>query len=550
MKCRGRLLYNEVTFLDESFPMTDVATAFIEKMNPSTGQLLASYPIARADEVNRVVHKSQVAAAQWANSTLVQRASLLRAIAKALYQQADALAELISLETGKPLSDAKESDLAVAIGILHYYADSGAAILKPHTIFPDIMSVLAGRSHQEVFSPRGVIGIIAPWNYPMAIPMSGIAAALMSGNAVVLKPSELTPGVGQKIVDVIHQVLKACQHPLDLVQLLIGDGSTGAALVESSIDGLIFTGSSAVGWRIAEQLSVRNLWYSLELGGSDAMILLDGCDLEKAASYAIWGRYTNAGQACASVKRLLVPEAHVKRFTQLLQCKLSQLKVGAPDEAGSHFGPLISQKQLEQVYSQVQDSIEQGAQLLAGGERLPRDGYFYAPTLLTQVPLDSRVLTEEVFGPVLPVVPYSSLDDAIEKANQTSYGLTASVFGPTVVAEQVAQRLKCGTVLINDIGASNYAMVCAPWSGWKQSGHGVSHGVQALKELSLRKIVSTNNRFHWPILGKPLWLFGKPGQIATNERSKAILGFAHRSLRSLLPQTWLTFWESRSSTRL
>lgn len=520
----------------------------IQKINPSTGELLAQHPIATNEAVQQAVLKSQKAQQGWTQSTLKERSQLLKAIANALYQQANSLAEVISAEVGKPLSDAKDSDLGTAIGIFRYYAEVGPKTLAPQSIAPDLMSILAGRTHQETFYPRGVIGIIAPWNYPLAIPASGIAAAIMAGNSVVLKPSELAPETGKRLVELIQRVCQEQGFPIHLVQVVLGDGSTGTALLESPIDGIIFTGSERVGQHIAQQAAARSLWFSLELGGSDAMIILDSCDLDLAASYAVWGRFTNAGQACAAVKRLFVPQKHASELTQKLLDKVSQLKVGAPDETGNHFGPVISEQQLALLESQVQDAQAKGAKVLAGGQRLNRSGYFYAPTILAQVPANTRVLQEEVFGPVLPIIAYQTVDEAVQQANQSTFGLTASVFGPADQANAIAQHLTCGTVMINDIGASNYAMSCAPWGGWKKSGHGVSHGVRTLQELSLRKIVSRNQRFHWPILNKPLWLFGK--NTPTEDRSNAILAFANRHVRMLHPKTWLAFWTHRSSTRL
>lgn len=553
----GRILKEGVTTLYAFFPSwqpldynKNVMTArSFDKINPATGQLLARYSIASPEAVWDVLQKSRTAQTTWGQSALRQRASLLKAIADALYKQANTLADVMCQETGKTQSDALESDLGVAISIMNYYAETGPAVLSPQRITPDLMSILAGRSHREVFHPRGVIGVIAPWNYPLAIPASGIAACLMAGNTVVLKPSELAPQTGERLVELIQGVCQKQGLPVNLVQLVMGDGSTGAALVEGEVDGIIFTGSAAVGRQVAAQSAARHVWCSLELGGSDAMLVLEDCDLECAASYAVWGRFTNAGQACAAVKRLLVPKAHAERFIQLLQCKISQLKVGASDEPGCHFGPLISEQQLTVLEEQVQDALDKGASLVTGGHRLDRSGYFYAPTLLTQVPTDARILNEEVFGPVLPVITYKSVDEAVSIVNQSVYGLTANIFGPARQAEALAHRLHAGTVLINDIGASNYAMSCAPWGGWKQSGQGASHGAHALRELSLRKVVSANERFHWPLLNKPLWLFGKAG-ISTEDRSKAVLAFANRHPDMLNPKVWLSFWKHRSSTRL
>jgi len=413
----------------------------------------------------------------------------------------------------------------------------------------DTISWITGRAHRETYHPRGVIAIISPWNYPLAIPVSGITTALMAGNAVVLKPSELTPGTAQSLVNIFQEELQAQGFSPSLVGLVQGDGGIGAELLQQPIDGVIFTGSAAVGRKIRMVAAERGLWSSLELGGSDAMLILPGCDLELAASYALWGRYTNAGQACAGVKRLFVPAGDEPVFLKLLQEKISCLKVGGPENPQHHVGPLISESQLCLLESQVQDALDHGAKLLAGGKRLPGSGWFYEPTLLANVPKHARVLREEVFGPVLPVIAYNHFQDAVAEINATEYGLTASVFGSIDHARALAAQLECGTVVINDVGPSNYAMLCAPWGGWKASGSGVSHGERALLDLCRVQVVSVNGQYGLPFLGKPMWHFGKDHDLLAS-RSKTVLAFAGRHGSMWHPLRWLPFWQNRASTRI
>jgi succinate-semialdehyde dehydrogenase/glutarate-semialdehyde dehydrogenase len=477
------------------------------------------------------------------------RSRLLKTVLRLLYQRANDVAAIISAETGKPMADALEADIGTALGVLGYYADLGPKRLKARLIQPDIISFITGRAHWETYHPHGVIAVISPWNYPLAIPCSGLATALMAGNTVVLKPSELTPGTGSILVQIVQEALQQLRLPTDTVQLVIGDGLTGSTLVESEIDGVIFTGSERTGRRIRAAIGERGLWSSLELGGSDAMLVLEGCNLEVAASYALWGRYTNAGQACASVKRLLVPEKNLNAILGGLRQKIAQLQVGPPDNPDNHVGPLISEAQLNVLDSQVQDAIQRGATLLAGGKRLPRAGWFYEPTLLSQVPESARILTEEVFGPVLPVIPYRTLEEAISLVNASSFGLTASIFGSERQAKAIASRLECGTVVINDVGPSNYAMPCAPWGGWKASGSGASHGEKALLELSRLQVISSNRLFQMPGLHKPLWHFGRQSD-RLPLRSKAVLAFSSRQAAMWNPRTWLAFWQNRASTKI
>ncbi len=530
--------------------MSTTSARLIEKRNPATGELIATYPAFRPNEVRRVVERSRQALSQWRATSLKERAALLKRLSDALYAQADELAAIISEETGKPFHDALEADIGTALNTLNYYAEVGPSVLKNRRIQPDLISLITGRSHVETAQPRGVIGIISPWNYPLAIPVSGIAATLMSGNTAILKPSELTPATGHRLSKLFRKVINQAGLPEDILQCVIGDGATGAALVNDEVDGLIFTGGTQTGRWIREALTARGIWHSLELGGSDAMIILPGCNLEHAASYAVWGRFVNTGQACASVKRLYVPKQHLETVLKHLQSKIAQLRVGLPGDAKSHLGPLINEAQLERVDEQVQDALAHGATLLTGGKRLENEtGYFYEPTLLCDVPNDARVLQEEVFGPVLPVIAYETIEDAIRQANATPFGLTISIFGPAGKARQLAGQLHCATVVINDVGASNYAMACAPWGGWKDSGTGASHGERALRELSRWQVISTNSLFEIPGFQKPLWHFGK-SEKHLGKRSKAVLAFSGRRAFALNPVTWLAFWLHRAGTKI
>jgi acyl-CoA reductase-like NAD-dependent aldehyde dehydrogenase len=521
----------------------------ISKINPATGALLGEYPVASAEDVAEAVTQAQAAQRIWRGTSLAARTQLLEAVLQLLFDRSQAVAQTISQETGKPLADALEADIGTALGVLRYYADLGPQRLRPRPIANDTISLITGRAHWETYHPRGVIAVISPWNYPLAIPVSGMATALMAGNAVVLKPSELTPGTGQLLVALFQEALLSLSLPLSLVSLLLGDGDTGAQLLAQPIDGVIFTGSAVVGKKIRALASQQGYWSSLELGGSDAMLVLPGCDLEKVASYALWGRFTNAGQACAGVKRLFVPQSDEQALLQHLKNKVSQLKVGSPLDIANHVGPLISEAQRIVLDSQVQDALTRGAQLVAGGHPLPGPGWFYAPTLLNAVPAQARVLQEEVFGPVLPVIPYQQVDEAVAQINASEYGLTASVFGPLGQARALAGRLNCGTVVINDVGPSNYAMLCAPWGGWKASGTGISHGERALLELSQVQVLSENRMYALPLLGKPMWHFGTDSSLLAS-RSQTVLAFATRHISMWNPLRWLPFWQNRANTRI
>jgi succinate-semialdehyde dehydrogenase/glutarate-semialdehyde dehydrogenase len=523
-------------------------TSHIRKLNPATGQFIAEYPIALEAEVQASVVRARLAQAQWQETPLKKRAQILKALRNALYQQADRVAEIISRETGKPLTDSLEADIATALNLLSYYVEIGPKQLRPSLIQPDLLSLITARVHRKTWHPRGVIGIISPWNFPMAIACSGLAAALMAGNSVILKPSELTPETGNVLIEIVRDVLTTSGFSPEIAQVLIGDSSTGSRLLAQEIDGVIFTGSDQTGKLIARQATEQGFWYSLELGGSDAMIILDGCDLDKAASYALWGRFINAGQACAAVKRLLVPAHCEAPFVALLAAKMKHLKVGPPDQPENQVGPLISEAQRTLIHAQVQNAVQEGAQLILGGQPIEGAGFFYEPTLFTHVPPTARILTEESFGPVLPVIPYEDLDMAVRLANNSRFGLTASVFGPVSKARKVAKRLHCGTVVINEVGPTNYALACAPWGGWKNSGSGASHGASALTDLSRLQVISENLMYHVPFMSKPLWHFGNNAN-SLKERSKTVLALAARQCAMFNPKRWWPFWSNRASSK-
>ena len=470
-------------------------------------------------------------------------------IAQGIKQQAEALTQSVNAETGKALHDALKADIVTAIGVFSYYGRVGERVLSEKRM-PVDKSLMMGRVNVMRHAPKGVVGVISPWNYPVAIAASGIATALMGGNTVVLKPSELTPECGLQLVEIVRNALKAEGLPEDIVQVVTGDGSTGSALVNSDINHMIFTGSSAVGQQIMQSLQAQHKTASMELGGNDPMLVLPGVsqkELDTIASYALWGRFTNAGQACAAVKRLFVPENQLEKITALLTKKLPNI----PN------APLISERQRDKLHQQVTQSIAEGAQLIAGGEAARQPGYYYQPTILVlpagKNPKEITATREETFGPVLSVIPYSTVKDAVAMANDTEYGLTASVFGPNTAAQQVARQLEAGTVVVNDTGAVNYSIPSVPWRGWKNSGPGVSHGPEALLEVTNPQVITSNKLRLLPGFNKMPWHFSRnESDTAEHDLSKALLDcYATESwLEKLKPGLLKALLANRSSKKL
>ena len=341
--------------------------------------------------------------------------------------------------------------------------------------------------------PHGVVGIISPWNYPFSIPASEVLGALACGNAVVLKPSEFTP----KTALLLQDLLLSAGLDRDLFQVLPGDGALGAALVDAPIDKLIFTGSVATGKKIAVTAANKLLPVVLELGGKDAMLVLADADLDVASSAAVWGAFMNAGQTCLSVERCYVHQSVFDRFVKLCVEKAGKLRLG------EDFGPLIHANQLRIVEDHLQEAVARGAKVEIGGKRLAAENSF-APTVLTSVDPRMRVMSEETFGPLLPVVPFATEDEAIQLANDSRFGLSASVWTrDRARGEAMARRLHAGTVMVNDVIAG-FGIPEAPHGGFAESGIGRTHGRLGLEELVRTKYVDVDLL---PRISK-VWWFG------------------------------------------
>src|SRR5258708_20865110 len=315
-------------------------------------------------------------------------------------------------------------EIVPGLDLMHYFAWHTARLLRPRRI--DIGQYgFMGRSSQVIYKPLGVIGIISPWNFPWATPLAEVVMALMAGNAVVLKPSELTPLTALKIGDVFQRA----QLPKGLLEIVTGDGTTGAALTdvgpEAGLGKIMFTGSVATGKRVAASAAKHLTPTVLELGGKDPMIVLEDANLANAARAAIWGAFCNAGQACASVERCYVHESIAPRFIELVVKETGALKQGNAAEDDVDVGAMSNERQLSIVEEHIADAIQRGARVATGGKRAKRSGLFHEPTVLTEVDHSMAVMRDETFGPVLPIMTFKTEDEAIKLANDSIYGLTA-----------------------------------------------------------------------------------------------------------------------------
>jgi succinate-semialdehyde dehydrogenase/glutarate-semialdehyde dehydrogenase len=429
--------------------------------------------------------------------------------------QVDEIAALISRETGKPPAEATSMEVVPTLDLMYYFARKTEALLNRQKI--DIGQYeLMGRSSYIVYKPLGVVGIISPWNFPWATPLDEIVMALMAGNAVVLKPSELTPLCALKIGD----VLRAARFPEGLVEIVTGNGSTGAALVEAGVDKIMFTGSVATGKRVAEAAARHLIPVVLELGGKDPMVVLKDANLANAARAAVWGGFCNAGQACASIERCYVHESVAQEFTKLVVHETQKLALGPPAGEEIDVGSMTNERQLHIVEDHIQDAIEQGARIETGGHRVKNSGgWFHEPTVVTNVDHSMKLMSDETFGPVLPIMTFKSDDEALRLANDSIYGLTASVFTSDIArGRRLAEQIHAGTVMINEV-VYTHAIAQTPWGGVKQSGYGRTHGRLGLLELVTPQHIHVN-RVPWV---PDVWWFRY-----TNEAANLFRGFAKR----------------------
>lgn len=465
-----------------------ISTRRIVSLNPATGEVLREIDCASEAEVSAAVQRARVAQPGWADLGLQKRIQILRKFQAALYSRKSEIAGVITREAGKPLAEALVTEVLVVLDAARFLIANAWKLLRDEPV-PHANIVTKLKSGWLVREPHGVIGIISPWNYPFSIPSTETLAALVAGNAVVLKPSELTPVVALELASLLYQA----GVPEDVFQVVIGEGPAGAALLASPIDKLVFTGSVRTGKRIALAAAERLLPVVLELGGKDPMLVLDDADVDVASSAAVWGAFVNAGQACLSVERCYVHHSLYEPFAKACAEKTRQLRVGDGIHAQTDVGPMIRERQVRIVETHVEDAKQRGARILAGGTRLPQLGpNYYAPTVLADASHDMRIMREETFGPVLPIMPCAGEADAVRMANDSEFGLAASVWTKDRQrGERVARQIHAGTVMVNDV-VSCFGISEAPHGGVKASGVGRTHGRFGLEEMVRVKYLDTD----------------------------------------------------------
>lgn len=471
---------------------TPAHSAEIISINPGTGAELGRLPISSPAEIENAVARARAAQPAWANLSFAERGKVILKARELMLAQVDQLGLLISQETGKPVSEAISMEVVPTLDAMYFLARKASDLLRPQKI--DIGQYgLMGRSSKIVYKPIGVVGIISPWNFPLATPAQEVVMALMAGNSVVLKPSELTTLTALKL----GEIFSAASLPAGLFEIVAGFGAAGASLIDARVDKIMFTGSVATGKRVAAAAAQHLTPVVLELGGKDPMIVLEDADIPNAARGAVWGAFANSGQACASVERCYVQESVAPQFLALVLAETATLKQDVGTVVDADVGAMTNERQLQIVEEHVADALARGAKVVSGGKRVANaKGYFYPPTVLTNVAHDMKVMRDETFGPLLPVMTFKTEDEAVALANDSVFGLTASVWTKDIGrGRRVAEKIAAGTVMVNEV-LYTHGIAQTPWGGVKESGYGRTHGRAGLLELVNPHHIHVN-RFGW-----------------------------------------------------
>jgi acyl-CoA reductase-like NAD-dependent aldehyde dehydrogenase len=469
----------------------------IASFNPATGELLGEVPIQGPEEVRAAVARAREAQRAWASLPPRMRAERVLAYRDLWLARSEEMVELISRESGKTRQEAFVIELAATAIQVTHFANRLEKVLAPRDI---PMSVLVHRKGYLHYAPRGVAGVISPWNFPFTLPIGAVLMNLLAGNGAVLKPSEAAPLIALKAKALYDEA----GLPPDLFQVVTGNAATGAALIDGGVDHLTFIGSVAGGRKVGRACSERLIPCSLELGGKAPALVFPNVDLDRVAQALVFGSFVNSGQACAAIERVYLHEDIHDRMLEKILALTRELRQGNPLSFDTDIGAMCFAHQLDIVKQQVADAVSKGARLETGGVAREGAGMFYAPTVLSGVTHDMAVIKEETFAPVMPIVKFRDTEEAIEMANDTHLGLSAYVFeDDTTRARAVAERILAGTVSINDVGV-NWGMPESPWAGIKSSGLGRTFSDDGLRDLCLTMHINYNR---FKLLPREIWWY-------------------------------------------
>jgi acyl-CoA reductase-like NAD-dependent aldehyde dehydrogenase len=456
--------------------------------NPATGAVIAEVSALDETGARHAVAAARDAYPAWSATSLAERQRLLASWLELMVAEADSLAELVAREGGTPVAEARLVDVFPGCEVLNYLSRRLPALLAFKPVKPRVVLFSHWRAGYR-FDPLGVIAVVAPWNYPVGIPMNGIAAAIAAGNTVVFKPASATVLIGLALGDMARRA----GFPPGVVNTVALPGRATDALIDDpAVAKVLFTGSVGVGKRVAQRLAGRLIPAQLELGGKDPAVVAADCDVERTAHGLVWGAFMNTGQTCASIERAYVERPVYDRLLHRVVAMTKALRMGDPFDEHTDVGPMTTEEQREEVHRQVQDALAGGARALAGGVLPEGPGLFYPPTVLVDVREEMAVMQEETFGPVLPIVPVGSIDEGIARANASRFGLCASGWTRSrATAHRLQRELEAGVVMINESVVA-FGESTATWGGVKESGIGRTHGPYGLLEMCNIKYVAAD----------------------------------------------------------
>jgi succinate-semialdehyde dehydrogenase/glutarate-semialdehyde dehydrogenase len=501
---------------------------YMETLNPATLDTMGKVPYTEKSRIPEFFEKARAAQKEWAALPFSKRKRHFSLITEYIVNNAEELTESVSKNIGKSRIDALATEVISCAMVTDWYAKNAARALRPKML-PSSSIFFFNKKNALLRLPLGIVGIISPWNYPLTIPFHEIVMALMAGNAVMLKAAANAVNIGI----IIEKILRAGSLPEGLFHHIIVKGSEITDIfLKNKIDKIFFTGSTATGKSLLKKASDSLTPVSLELGGKDPMIVLADADLERAANGACWAGLSNAGQSCAGIERIYVQETVYDSFIKLLSEKVQKLKVGQDSDSYVEIGSLTTQEQLAIVKSQVAEALKKGAQILVQGKLDKKlKGFFFPPTVLANVNHSMRIMREENFGPVLPVMKFESIEEAISLANDSDMALSSSIWTKNIeFGKKISLKLETGVTSIND-HLYLHGQAEVPWGGWKNSGMGRTHSHLGLEEMTQAKVIN------WDILPSKRNSWWYPYDVKTYHSLLA-------ALRMIYPQGFLDFFKS------